>query len=968
MHKFKVFIILGFLLAAGHWILDTEARASTDYYVSTSGFDTWPGTIGQPFKTISHARDIVRGVGRPLAQPVNVYLREGTYFLSETLTFIPSDSGNANCTITYCSYPGETAVISGGKLISGLWTEDNGLWTIHIPEVESGAWYFRQLFINNRRCVRAREPDGGDAPNMACEAFYRAAGAVTGYENSALRFYSGDIQNWANLTDVNIFLYQSWEIGIHYIKSVDLAANSVYFNGNTGWNVNYWEPNPRYYVENAYELLDTPGEWYLNRSTGYLYYYPRPGEDMGTAQFIAPVLRTIVNFNGAPASWSYVEYVCLKDLKIRHSDWPLVQAGYSDGQASAISRSAAIIADGAKYCVIQDCELSGIGEHAIWLGIGSQYNRIFRNNIHDIGGGGVYFGEKDVYYNGEVVGYNTADNNFIHDLAKIFRGSIGAWIGRSSYNNLTHNEICDLNYSAVSCGWSWGYDASSANNNIIEYNHLHHYGRNIMSDFGAIYTLGVSPGTKLRFNLIHDAYSFLYGGWGLYADEGSSEILIEKNVAYNNSNGSFHQHYGQNNYVYNNKLAYSASGVVLRSRDETHKSYDFRRNIVYGYNNIMITGNWGAGAATDLDYNCYWNKNDPTGNNLTFAGNTFNAWKGYAHDTHSIVLDPLFADPDNGDFTVLSGQPAAQIGFEEFSVETAGLYGDAEWTSLASSIARETLTIPSQFIFISPARSAQAGALSESIQIEVRDSSGRRCIGFNDNILISSNSIDGRFTEDFTVWSSSNYHSVFARDGLATFYYRDLKTGSSLLSTSSSGWSGITYGSQTVTITPPSSFLISLPTLVTADGISSCTVVCFIRDADDSPVQNRQATIYTSRGFSYDTVTQPGLTDANGMCTGVIVSRYGGNCTVTAECEGVLSAENRVFNPTFELGAESDAYFWAETNVNRDTSQFLIGSYSMRKQWSSLGSGSGTAVSDLIDITRILYTVSQAGCSGQALM
>jgi hypothetical protein len=147
------------------------------------------------------------------------------------------------------------------------------------------------------------------------------------------------------------------------------------------------------------------------------------------------------------------------------------------------------------------------------------------------------------------------DNNFIHDGSHMFRGAHGVWIGRSSHNTVTHNEISNFDYSGISCGWSWGFQPSSANHNILDFNYIHHLGNGDgLGDMGAIYTLGVSPGTTVRNNHIHDVYNYAHvsHGSGIYPDEGSTGILIENNVVYRVRNSPLFMHYGMECIVRNN--------------------------------------------------------------------------------------------------------------------------------------------------------------------------------------------------------------------------------------------------------------------------------------------------------------------------------------------------------------------------------------------------------------------------------
>ena len=163
----------------------------------------------------------------------------------------------------------------------------------------------------------------------------------------------------------------------------------------------------------------------------------------------------------------------------------------------------------------------------------------------------------------------------------------------------------------------------------------------MLSDMGGNYNLGVQPGTIIRNNLFHDIDSHGYGGWGIYTDEGSSYITIENNLVHHTKSGGFHQHYGRENIVRNNIFAFARIGQIIRSRMEDHLSFTFTNNIVYWSEGPLLGSNWSDDKYA-LDYNCYYNT---TGEPVMFKDWTFDEWKARGQDTHSIIADPLFADP-----------------------------------------------------------------------------------------------------------------------------------------------------------------------------------------------------------------------------------------------------------------------------------------------------------------------------------
>jgi parallel beta-helix repeat protein len=344
---------------------------------------------------------------------------------------------------------------------------------------------------------------------------------------------------------------------------------------------------------------------------------------------------------------------------------------------------------GARHCAVEDCEISHIGTYAVWFDRGCTFNRIARNHIHDLGAGGVRFGEQGVPGPENVrTHHNVCTNNFIHDGGYVYAGAVGVWIGHASDNEVSHNEICDLNYTGISCGWSWGYGPTDHHNNLLAYNHLHHVGaRGVLADTAAIYTLGISPGTRLDHNLIHDEWSYppMPGAGGIYPDEGSSQITIENNVVYDTVSGGLTVHYGENNTVRNNIFAFGRDQQVVRGRNEEHLAFTFERNIVY-YNSGATWVAGGANRNWAADHNLYFNA---SGQPLLFLGSLgFKEWQALGQDVHSLVADPRFVDPARRDFRLRPDSPALKLGFVPIDISTAGLTGPRRWTDLPRQIRR----------------------------------------------------------------------------------------------------------------------------------------------------------------------------------------------------------------------------------------------------------------------------------------
>jgi parallel beta-helix repeat protein len=344
------------------------------------------------------------------------------------------------------------------------------------------------------------------------------------------------------------------------------------------------------------------------------------------------------------------------------------EKGYADTQA-ATPAAAAIVGFGALDTRIEKCTVAHSGGYAIFFGRGSKRTQVLASELYDLGGGGIKLGEQQQFASeDEQNDENVVADNHIHDLGLVYAPAVGVWVLQSGRNQIVHNHIHDLFYTAVSVGWTWGYGPNQSKGNVIEYNHIHDVGKEMLSDMGGIYTLGVQPGTRIRNNLIHGIASFTYGGWGIYPDEGSSEILIENNIVYDCKSAGFHQHYGRENTVRNNIWALNRENQLMRTRAEPHVSFTFERNIVYFDQGRLLGSNW-SGDKYVMKGNLYF---DTRSHEIHFAGQSFDEWKAAGHDTDSIVADPLFVNASNFDFRLRPDSPALKLGFQQIDLTAVG--------------------------------------------------------------------------------------------------------------------------------------------------------------------------------------------------------------------------------------------------------------------------------------------------------
>ncbi|TVS09305.1 MAG: right-handed parallel beta-helix repeat-containing protein [Planctomycetaceae bacterium] len=662
--------------------------AAADFFVAPAGDDTADGTRQAPFATLTRARDAVRArkAAGPLTEPVRVIVQDGQYTLTEPLVLEPVDSGTADAPIVYQAAQGARPVFSGGQTIGGWQPGENGIWTTHLPEVAAGDWYFEQLFVDGVRATRAREPNQFYfyIQDVHEESLDDQGGRRPQRARQTLRMRPDDFAVLADLDeaalrDVNLVVYHNWDNTRRFPDRLDPEQQAIITTGQGMKPWNPWRRNSHYRLENFLEALDEPGEWFLDRD-GTLYYHPLPGQDMTRAHVVAPVIDRFVAIRGDAASGNFVEHITIQGLVFQHAQWLTPPEGFEPAQAAA-PIEAVVMADGARHITLSDCEIGHVGTYAVWFRKGCFDCTLQNSLIHDFGAGGVRIGETGIAANqAERTARITVDNNIIRHGGYIFPCAVGVWIGQSSDNRVSHNDIADLFYTGISVGWRWGYAESLAKRNTIEFNRVRHIGKGLLSDMGGIYTLGPSQGTVVRNNVFHDIYAYSYGGWGLYTDEGSTGILFENNLVYRVKTGGFHQHYGRENVIRNNILAFSELYQVQATRVEDHLSFTFENNIVYYDQGVLLRGPWDR-LQHESRKNCYWHAGDQP---VEFLGNTLEQWQQAGHEAGSIVADPQLADPQNDDFQVSPDSPAIGLGFRPFDPSRAGVRGEA-WRKKADA-------------------------------------------------------------------------------------------------------------------------------------------------------------------------------------------------------------------------------------------------------------------------------------------
>jgi hypothetical protein len=693
MHWF-VRLILATVVSLAHDTTLAQMRpAAADFYVSPQGADAWSGTrpdpnagrTDGPFASLARAREAVRGLSLrgTNARPATVLIRGGEYRLTEPFILRHVDSGSAGCPVTYAAYPDEHPVFSGGRRIDGWRREKNDLWSTEIPEARSGRLNFRQLFVNGQRRERARWPQdkwftvAGAA--KAGEADW--AGTLAGIKDDELarrsfQFRPGDLrQDWTHVEDVEVVVLQFWMAPRLRIQALDERASSVLFTGGS-WRPLTWSFG--YYLDNAVEGLAAPGTWYLKRKAGVLEYHALPGEDLAQAQVVAPQTLQLLRLEGDADRGEFVQDIVLRGLTFQHTAWELPETGYYCTQAE-LPVPAAVQASGTRRCVIEDCELSHLGAWAIELGRGCQDNRITGCLLEDLGAGGVKLGEVNEPGSdaAEACRNEIADTQFRHGC-KVYLGAPAVWVGQSGGNCIRHNEFTGQFMWAVSLGWNWAYfPLNRSRDNVVEKNHVHDLGTGVLGTHGALYCLGVSPGTVLRNNYIHHVHAAeAWGaGEGIILDNGCVGILVENNVVHDAVAGGWGCNFNclgniiQNNVFVNGRIYQLTRYGDAPEGNPPPNGEVFARNLVVWQEGPLIKEKDWWSFATLWDYNLYWqSRREP----IRFMRYTFEEWKAKGLDVHSVVADPLFVDPAKNDFRLRPESPAFKLGFRPIDLADVG--------------------------------------------------------------------------------------------------------------------------------------------------------------------------------------------------------------------------------------------------------------------------------------------------------
>ncbi len=487
--------------------------------------------------------------------------------------------------------------------------------------------------------------------------------------------------NWHDWSGalVSIFPAWGWVNAIAEVKKADAEKKTLVVKCDQDIR-----PGNRFFIFNAREALDCPGEWYWDPESGDITYYPVE-KSFPDVPVYAPILDRLVHIKGDPARDRWVEHIYLEGLTFRHTTYT-APGGYYDPADAAIWLS------GARSCVVADCTFERLGGYAVRLDDQSQGNKIVRNKMIALGQGGVILmGDTQSQPRNNLIG-----GNEMSDLGQIYKHVAGVYVISGSGNRIANNRMERVPRYGISLKSLDSHFYS--HNNLVELNQL--IDTNLeTNDTGAIETLGrdqQDSGNVIRWNYIRNVVglgttsegSLLspYFTWGIYLDDYSSGTLVYGNVVIGTVLGAVCIHGGRNNIIENNIfIDGSERQFTFQPRDEFMVGNVIRRNIFY-YRKAATAlfyswaATWSSDRLKECDDNLYWcqeKKIDEIGGPLTPEGD-FSSWRRAGWDQRSVIADPLFVNPQAGDFRLRSESPAFQIGFQPIPWERMGPEGFRE--------------------------------------------------------------------------------------------------------------------------------------------------------------------------------------------------------------------------------------------------------------------------------------------------
>jgi len=716
----------------GTWVVSltllvTTVACGAEFYVATNGRDTNPGTRQKPFATLTMAQQAVRELDKKSAARVSVFIREGTYYLDEPLTFGPADGGTAERPVTYAAYRNEIVTLSGGRKLNCKWRRYKGrIMKCELPDVKQGKLKFGQLFVNGRRQHRARFPNydnsqpGVSGYVLPDGIIGRDVSDANPDENEDMRHNNvpprGIVfdpatftkRQWARPQEAIIHIFQSshWGNLQWTVKDIDYGQHHIWF-GRGGDQIGAkWARNPirlndtsQFYIENVFEELDAPGEWYLDDEQGVLYYRPAEDVDLGSALVEVAVLQNLIRFVGD--QYDPVRNITVQGFRIAHTASAFMEK-YSipSGSDWAIYRGGAVFLEGARGCTIKDCWFDAVGGNGVFMNNFNRDNVVTGCKFTETGDSAICFVGTLEFTNGTFCSFPyecRAVNNLIHDCGVFGKQIAGVYISRAKRIGASHNLIYNMPRAGICIGdGTWG-------GHIVEYNNIYDCVRET-GDHGPFNSWGreaywclthshsertfTSPHpagdvkiwaqepTVVRNNFVHGTGDYR-GGYrqGLDFDDGTSNYHIYNNVckgmAISIREGDYRT--VENNIIIRPVVPFGIHVGYTDNHDVIRRNIIVTDGDIYYMNDAPPQHPY----LSEVNYNLFYHPSPGWGNRTVITVRprgkslekyTLGQWRQLGYDKDSLVRDPMFVDAENDNYRVREKSPALKLGFKNFDM------------------------------------------------------------------------------------------------------------------------------------------------------------------------------------------------------------------------------------------------------------------------------------------------------------
>ena len=572
----KKLFVTAICILCSHWLLAGEI------WISPKGSDFNDGTRQSPKATLTsalrQAREWRRTEDNRIQGGITIYMEGGTYAFHEPVFIRPEDSGTKESPTIIRSVGDEKVILSGGISING-WKKQGKVWVADVPAFNGRPLDFRQLWVNGKKAVRARDVEDFEKMNRICsvdeknEILYVPAVSIRRL-----------IDNKGNLKAkyAEMVLHQMWCVANLRIRSVEVQGDSAAIRFHQPESrIQFEHPWPRpmvttdghnsaFYLTNARELQDVPGEWYHDIDARKVYYYPREGEKMQEAEVIVPAVETLVRVEGTLDR--PVCHIRFEKITFSYTTWmrpsekghvplqagmyltdgyridPKMQRNYLnhllDNQGWLGRPAAAVRVVAARQIDFERCRFEHLGSTGLDYEEAVQGGVVRGCLFRDIAGNGLLVGSFSPAAHETHLPYDPADrrevctqqqinNCYFTEIGNEDWGCLAIAAGYVGDVNIEHNEISEVPYSGISLGWGWTQTVNCMRNNRVHANLIHHYAKH-MYDVAGIYTLGSQPKSYVTENCVHSIYKPGYvhdpNHWFyLYTDEGSSFITVRDN-------------------------------------------------------------------------------------------------------------------------------------------------------------------------------------------------------------------------------------------------------------------------------------------------------------------------------------------------------------------------------------------------------------------------------------------------------